>query len=110
MNKYDALFVRALKSNSPDFRIRRLYSKLYHHDFSDHHLAQVLSKIVKDYNLMSVKDWIEGLNPVNGWKYGIADDAPYYERCVRLMTSCIRLTCVDVFDNYPYPAKFRSMK
>lgn len=108
MNKHDALFIRALKSRSPDFRIRRLYSKIYYPVFSEFHLTQVLSKIIRDYNLMSVDDWIDGLNPYNGWMYGIAEDATYYQRCVGVMSSFIRLSSVKSFGDFPLPAKFRN--
>lgn len=108
MNKYDALFVRALKSKSPEFLVKRLYQKIYYHVFSDLHLCQVFSKIVQEHGLMSTKDWIDGLNPNNGWMYGISEDATYYQRCVGVMTSFIRLTPVSSFDNYPVPAVWRN--
>lgn len=108
MNKYDALFVRALKSKSPEFRLAKLYSKIYYHQFSDYHITQVLSKIVKDYDLMQTKDWIEGLNPANSWMYGIPEDATYYQRCVGVMSSFIRLTPITKFQDYPTPAVWRN--
>lgn len=108
MNKYDALFIRAIKSHSPEFRLRRLYCKVYYHVVSDHHLTQVLSKIVDDYKLMSHKDYIDGLNPANKWMYGIPEHATYYQQCVAVFSSCIRLARVDTFDDYPVPAKWRN--
>lgn len=110
MNKYDALFVRALKSNSPEFRIRRLYCKTYYHVYSESAVVDVLCRIVKQYNLMTATNWIDGLNPVNGWQYGLDLNATYYQRCIALMSSYIRLTEVSRFDNYPIPARFRNMK
>ena len=107
MDKYQALFVRAIKSKSPDFRVNRLYSKIYCAEVADIHLCKIISKIVEDNNLMSAKDWIDGLNPNNGWKYGIKSDASYWERCNKLMYSVIRLTEVSKFDNLPIPAVWR---
>jgi hypothetical protein len=108
MDKYDALFVRALKSKSPKFRVKRLYQKIYYHVYSDIDVCKVLSKVVQEYDLMSTKDWIDGMNPANGWMYGISEEASYYRRCVEVMTSFIRLTPVSSFDNYPMPAVWRN--
>lgn len=108
MDKYDALFVRALKSKSPNFRIKRLYCKIYYRVYSDLHLCEVLRGIIQKYNLMTTKDWIDGLNPNNGWMYGITEDASYYQRCIGVMSSFIRLSPTNSFDGYPVPAVWRN--
>jgi len=107
MNKYDALFVRAVKSNSPEFRVKRLYERFYYHVYSAVHLVGILNRIVENHGLMSSVNWIDGLNPTNGWKYGIDENTSYHERCIAVMSSYIRLSRIDSFDNYPLPAKFK---
>lgn len=107
MNKNHALFVRALKAGS-DFRVKRLYQKIYYHEFKDEYLMGVLLGIVKEYNLMKTNDWVDGLNPSNGWMYGVPDTASYCERCVKLMSSFIRLAPISKFKDYPVPAFWRN--
>jgi hypothetical protein len=108
MDKYQALFVRAIKSKSPDFRVKRLYSRFYCSQVAEIHICRVVSKIVEHNNLMSTKDWIDGLNPINGWMYGIDENTSYYERCNKLMYSFIRLTEISKFDKFPLPAFWRN--
>lgn len=110
MNKYDALFVRAIKSKSPEFRLKRLYQKFYCADYTDYHVVGILSRIVDEYDIMQTKDWIDGLNPDNAWKYGCEATDSHYSRCVSVMSSFIRLTRVDKFDNFPLTAYWRNKK
>lgn len=112
MNTDHALFVRAAKSSNPDFRIKRLYEKRYYHIMDYVHVCVILLEIVEKYKLMTARDWIDGLNPDNGWKYGISkhEELPYHDRCVKLMISKIQMTPVKRFEGYPTPAKFRNMK
>jgi len=108
MTKYDALFIRAIKSRSPDRRLKRLYSKFYFSEYSDYHFTNILSRIVDEYKIMKTKDWIDALNPDNAWKYGTASTDSYYVRCVAVMCSYVRLTRVSDIPNYPIPASWRN--
>lgn len=110
MNRTQILFIRAVKSNEPERRLRRLYKMFYYGEYDSRHAASILKDIVVENDVMSVTDWIDGLNPDNDWKYGIESGQNYYEKCVRLMSSHIRLTVVSKFKNFIKPAKFRRMK
>jgi len=108
MNKYDALFVRAIKSKSPEFRLVRLYKRFYRADYTAYHMAGILARIVEEYDMMSSRDWIDGLNPDSHWKYGFDSTTSYHEKCVQIMSSFIRLTRIDKFDNFPLTAYWRN--
>lgn len=110
MNRTQILFIRAVKSNEPERRLRRLYKMFYCGDYLSSHMASILKDIVVENDVMSVTDWIDGLNPDNDWKYGIESSQNYYEKCVLLMSSHIRLTAVSQFKNFIKPAKFRKIK
>lgn len=111
MNRTQILLIRAIKSNEAERRLKRLYKMFYLNEYYDaRHVANILKDIVVENDIMSVTDWIDGLNPDNDWKYGINSYHSYYEKCVMLMSSHIRLTPVFKLKNFIKPAKFRKMK
>lgn len=107
MNTKQALFIRALKSSSADFRLKRLYKRYYCNDFNYRHGVSILREIIDSYKLMNTVDWVDGLNPENSWKYGVGSANDYYELCFRVMSSHIRLTSVSSLPGYPTARKFK---
>lgn len=109
MNKYQALLIRACKSNNAQYRIKRLYKMIYFGGKYDaSHVASILSRIVEEYNLTNLQNLIHEMNPNQGWKYGADDNTSYEERAILLLSSIIRLTEVSQLPDYPIPAKFRN--
>lgn len=107
MNKDTALFIRAIKCKSTDYRFKRLYSKFYGRGFEWCYGVMILKSIADKYSLMSSSDWIDGLNPDNAWKYGIEDNTNFHKLCFEVLASKIRLTAVKHFEGYPVPRRFR---
>lgn len=107
MKTIHALFIRALKSKSSEFRFKRVYKRYYCSDFNYRHGVSILLEIVGIYKIMDTVDWVDGLNPENSWKYGVGSANDYYELCFRVMSSHIRLTSVSSLPGYPTPRKFK---
>lgn len=108
MDKCQALFIRACKSNNTQHRLKRLYKMIYFGQYDSSHVVTILSRIVQDYNLTTVQRLIEDLNPNQGWKYGADEDTSYNDRVILVLSSVIRLTVVGQLKGYPVPAKFRN--
>lgn len=109
MDKYQALFIRACKSNSTESRLKRLYKMFYYGDFDYRHCMYILTKIVQEHSLVRLdKFLLEYNDPDKAWKYGSSSEAPYCERMTKALSSIIRLSEVSKFQDYPVPAKFRN--
>ena len=106
MNTLDNLFIRACKSKDPHKRIETLYIRNYACPFEYKHIAIILERIARKYNLITVIDLMGELSPEKSYWY---NDCPYDEKLVRILVNKIRHCAVDVLlnDGYRVPAVFR---
>jgi hypothetical protein len=109
MDKVEALFVRAIKSSSPEFRMKRLYARFYCGNYKDYALSGILLRIVDNYGLMRPYDFVDALNPENSWKYDEGKgDISYHEKLINIFSSYIYCTPISKFEGYPRSAAYRN--
>jgi hypothetical protein len=111
MTKLEILFIRACKSSSYEYRLKRLYKMFYYGDFNWTHMLSILVGIVSDNRLINVDQLVRQgyLNPEKAWQYGAEDDWPYERRAAYAMISIIRLTKVSDLVGFIKAAKFRRL-
>ena len=66
-------------------------------------LATICDKYVK----ISYADVIDDLNPINRWKFGLDRESDYFDICIAMMISRVRLTPANDFPGLTPPARFR---
>lgn len=107
MDKYDLLFIRAVKSGSNEFRTKRLYKKFYCSEFKTFHLAQILTNIVERNNMSSPREMVDAFNPDNAWMYEQFGNT-YHDKVVSIMMQFIWKTPTSKIAGYIRPACFRN--
>lgn len=105
MKMLDQLFIRACKSGDANKRIKSVYRRFYHYDYDSANIVHILAKICDNQLQFSAIDLISELSPNNNWKY--PDN--YWEKCVNILISKIRLSEVSKFDGLVAPLKFRRL-
>lgn len=75
---------------------------MYYSDFSSRDMALIMLKIAEKYNIISLTNIVDALNPVNHWKFGIDNSEDYYANVIRIITSYIRITSLSDLPGYPY--------
>ena len=107
MDKVQALIIRACKSNSTQYRLKRIYQSVYYGNYDPCHMLVILLDIVEKYKLVRLRYLIQELNPANAWKYGASVEDSYEERACKAFISIIRLTEVAKFEGLPIPSRFK---
>ena len=108
MDNKEALFIRACKSNSQLFRIKRLYKKIYRSSYEEAHVVNILSKIIDSYGLISLNRFlVEYAEPAKYWQFGGTQEDSHNMIMIKATSSIIRLTEVVKFPNLPTPCKFK---
>ena len=107
MNKIQALIIRACKSNSTEYRLKRIYESVYYGQYDPKHMLVILLEIVEKYELIRLRNLVRELNPENAWKFGASVEDSYEQRACKVLISVIRLTEVSKFEGYPKPCKFK---
>jgi hypothetical protein len=112
MNKTKQLLVRACKSFNPHVRLRSVYKRQYWRGAPDHlldfYIAELLSGLCDDYDIITTSKLVSALHPDNAWKHGLKSDDDYYTRVVKVLTSKIRLTKVAKFPGLTSPLRFKN--
>jgi hypothetical protein len=107
MDKVTALLIRACKSNSTEYRLKRIYKSAYYGKYDCRHMLNILLNIAESYQLTSLRKLVIELDPANAWKYGGKESDLYEERACKALISVIRLTAVVKFEGLPVPRRFK---
>jgi len=108
MNKTDILIIRACKSGSVEFRLKRLYEHTYYGEYNAAHMARILVKIVETHELKSLdKILFEYLHPDKLWMFGASREDSFDEVVCKACISIIRLSPVSCLEGFIIPRKFR---
>ena len=108
MDKIQALIIRACKSNSTEYRLKRIYESVYYGQYAPKHMLVILLDIVEKYELIRLRNLVRELNPDTAWwRHAIEIVECYEERACKVLISAIRLTEVSKFEGYPIPCKFK---
>lgn len=114
MDKITMLFIRACKSKDPMRRLFRIYKSNYiSHldDFPSGHMCDILSEIVVEHDLISLKKFIfDYCDPKQAWKYGSCESDQYYDRMVKALISIIKLSRTSDIQGLIVPIKFRRVR
>ncbi|MGZ7118229.1 MAG: hypothetical protein ACXVH2_00820 [Methanobacterium sp.] len=106
MTNTEQLFIRACKSLNPELRVRSVYRRFYGDYYNAANTSYLLINICNKYDLVSIKDLIEDLNPDNKWKYAYVDDS-YWALVMNILISKIRLTEISKLPELKKPLRFR---
>lgn len=111
INTIEELFIRACKSENPHKRIRSVYRRYYlkTNKNVDQHLANILSRIIEKYDLITQTRLINDLNPANHWRFGLTKEDSYNKCVLHVATSVIRFSKKDKFPGLGNPANIRKM-
>ncbi len=107
MDNTTQLFIRACKSQSTNYRLKRLYSSIYCGEYNHAHVKHILTKIVEEHQLTSITKLMCEIDTDSKWKYGVSDDANHNEHMIAVLASIIRLTEVSKLKGYKVPTRFR---
>lgn len=107
MNKVEQIFIRACKSADPYTRLQSVYRHFYYADYSNKAVVNILVDICGKHGLLSIGDIVNDLAPYNDWKYSSEENIDYWEKCVHVLCSTIRLSSVDKFSGLTPPLRFR---
>lgn len=119
LDKIQVLFVRACKTSSADYRLKRLYKAFYFggyekiEDFKNYsHLARILMDICKSQNLIDPEKLVEELDPNHCWKYNYGVDSEgeynYWRHVMWVLIDRIRHSPTNLFEGYIQPAYWRN--
>lgn len=98
MDKREQLFIRACKSNSSQFRLKRLYQKFYYSKYSDHHLMLILVEICEKYCPFTVSDILVEVSPAQHWVLNYSKtEYDFYSHAIRVLTNKIKFSKKDCF-------------
>ena len=110
MDKLDILFIRACKSQNPNKRLLSLYRRFYSPITAnpEQYIVVILSKLCDKYCRLSTIEILNELDPASiRWVYGGGEKLNYYQKCIKVLVSKIRLEKVSVFEGFISPARFR---
>lgn len=108
MDKSTVLFIRACKSLNHKKRVESVYRRFYFAGKLNNaqHIANILTRICTDYNLIQLQELVDDLSP-NTIEFYKGRNKSYYDVIVEIMSSKIRLASVMNFKGYPTPTKFK---
>ena len=104
MNSLQLLLVRACKTRDPQKRLESVYRRYYYNGgMQSADMVSILNNICREYIPNSSEKLINNLNPAQAFMYGCDKNTPYFDLCLKVLISHIRLTAADDIPGYKYP-------
>lgn len=106
LTKIQILFIRACKSKNSETRLLSLYRRFYltcPKEEAKEYMADLLSEIVQDNNLIKLTNLIGDLSPTN-YFYSSFN---FNEKVFHIMIHAIRFAEIKKFDGFISPVRYR---